>query len=78
MNTNPNYYRLYGVAVAVAFIGALLLGVPVTTVALLGLVLACPLLMIPMMRGMHGDHGQRSRAVSTDGRGRPDDSASHH
>ena len=60
MNKNPNY-GLYAVAIAIAVVGALWLGVPIGTLALLGIVLVCPLMMMFMMRGMHGgdDHSER-------------------
>lgn len=48
------HYGLYAIALAIAVVGALWMGVPVGTIALLGLVLACPLMMIFMMRGMQG------------------------
>ncbi|WP_327727821.1 DUF2933 domain-containing protein [Streptomyces sp. NBC_00487] len=51
MKNNRNY-GLY--AVAVAMVGALALGVPLGDLALLLIVLACPLMMFFMMRGMHG------------------------
>ena len=53
MNKNPNN-GLYAIAIAIAVVGALWLGVPASTIAVLGLVLACPLMMVFMMRGMHG------------------------
>ncbi|MFF7642939.1 DUF2933 domain-containing protein [Streptomyces canus] len=53
MNTNKNY-GLYAIAVAIAFVGALVLGMPLGTLALLAIVVACPLMMFFMMRGMHG------------------------
>jgi hypothetical protein len=57
MNKNPNY-GLFAVAVAVALVGAVWLGVPLGTLAPLAIVLVCPLMMMFMMRGMHdGDHG---------------------
>ena len=56
---NNRNYGLYAVAVAIAVVGALWLGVPVGTLALLGFVLVCPLMMFFMMRGM--DHGGTSR-----------------
>ncbi|WP_030843852.1 DUF2933 domain-containing protein [Streptomyces sp. NRRL F-4474] len=63
MNNTRNY-GLYAVALAIAFVGALALGVPVGTLALLAVVAACPLMMFFMMRGMHGMDGMN---------GRPDD-----
>ncbi|MGW0137489.1 DUF2933 domain-containing protein [Streptomyces calvus] len=57
MNNNKNY-GLYAVALAIAFVGALALGVPLGTLALLAIVAVCPLMMFFMMRGMHGGgHG---------------------
>ncbi|MFD0274242.1 DUF2933 domain-containing protein [Kitasatospora sp. NPDC127111] len=53
MKNNRNY-GLYAIAAAIAFVGALALGVPVGTLALLGIVAVCPLMMFFMMRGMHG------------------------
>ncbi len=51
---------LYAVALAIVVVGALWAGVPVGTLALFGLFLACPLMMFFMMRGMHGgnEHDQ--------------------
>lgn len=54
---NNRNYGLYAIALAVAVVGALWLGLPVGTLALLGLVLVCPLMMLFMMRGMHGGDG---------------------
>ncbi|MFD0374972.1 DUF2933 domain-containing protein [Streptomyces sp. NPDC127112] len=56
MNTNRNY-GLYAIAAAIAFVGALALGVPLGTLAWLALVAACPLMMFFMMRGMHDSQG---------------------
>ena len=56
MRNNRNY-GLYAIAVAIAFVGALVLGMPLGSLALLGIVVACPLMMFFMMRGMHGGHG---------------------
>jgi len=68
---NSRNYGLYAIAVAVAVVGALWLGMPVGTLALLGLILVCPLMMFFMMRGMPGgDDGQQQhrhdRAEGTD------------
>ena len=46
---------LYVVALAILIVGLALAGVPVETLIVLPLVLACPLMMVFMMRGM--DHG---------------------
>ncbi|MFD7627779.1 DUF2933 domain-containing protein [Streptomyces sp. NPDC059851] len=56
MNSNRNY-GLYALAAAIAFVGALALGVPLGTLAWLVLVAACPLMMFFMMRGMHDTDG---------------------
>ncbi|MFE7811267.1 DUF2933 domain-containing protein [Streptomyces sp. NPDC057433] len=64
MTNNNKDYGLYAVALAIAFVGALALGVPLGTLALLAVVAACPLMMFFMMRGMHGGHGdERSMDV---------------
>ncbi|WP_405905354.1 MULTISPECIES: DUF2933 domain-containing protein [unclassified Streptomyces] len=54
MNTKQRNYGLYAVAAAIFVVGALALGLPVGTLFFLAIVLACPLMMIFMMRGMHG------------------------
>ena len=56
---------LYAIALAGLVVGLVFAGVPVGTLLVVPLVLACPLMMIFMMRGMdHGgaadDRGQRS------------------
>ncbi|MEU9046308.1 MULTISPECIES: DUF2933 domain-containing protein [unclassified Kitasatospora] len=51
---NSRNYGLYAIAAAIAVVGALALGMPVGTLALLGIVVACPLMMFLMMRGMAG------------------------
>ena len=53
------YLPWYALAVAVAFVGALAFGVPISTLLLLAAVLACPLMMMSMMggHGMGGGHG---------------------
>ena len=60
MNRHPNL-GLYAVAVAIAVVGALWLGVPVGTLAILAVALACPLMMMFMMGGMHGGDDQHDR-----------------
>ena len=78
MNKNSNY-GLYAVAVAVAIVGVVWLGMPLGTLALLAIVLVCPLMMMFMMRDMHGgDHGGGSERHSPEDRQNPRDSASHH
>jgi hypothetical protein len=53
MGKNINY-GLFALAIAIAVVGALWLGVSASTIAALGVVLVCPLMMMVMMRGMHG------------------------
>jgi hypothetical protein len=57
MNMNPKF-GLYAVAVAIVVLGALWFGVPAGTLVVLGVALACPVMMMFMMGGMHGggDH----------------------
>ena len=59
---NNRNYGLYAVALAIVVVGALWLGLPLGTLALLGLVLVCPLMMIFMMRGMHGGESDQHYA----------------
>ena len=77
MSKNPNY-ALFAVAVAVAVVGALWAGLPLATLALLAVVLACPLMMILMMRGMHdGSNGNGPGHQGPEERDNPHHSASH-
>ena len=55
---------LYALALAVLIVGLAFAGVPVGTLALLPFVLACPLMMFFMMRGM--DHGGSHRTNDED------------
>jgi type III secretory pathway component EscV len=61
---------LYAVALAIAVVGLLALGVPLGSLLLLLVVIACPLMMFFMMRGMHGgeghDHGDTDRSDDAD------------
>ena len=50
---------LYAIALAVLVVGLAFAGVPLGTLLVLPLILACPLMMIFMMRGM--DHGSTNR-----------------
>jgi hypothetical protein len=52
---------LYAIALAVLIVGLAFAGVPLTTVLVGLLVLACPLMMMFMMGG-HGGHGGRGGA----------------
>jgi uncharacterized membrane protein len=47
-------WGLYAVALAILVVGLVWAGVPASTLLVAGLVLACPLMMLVMMRGMHG------------------------
>ncbi|MCX5275391.1 DUF2933 domain-containing protein [Streptomyces virginiae] len=60
MNNNRNY-GLYAIAIAIALVGALALGVPLGTLAILAIVAVCPLMMFFMMRGMHGGDDMHGR-----------------
>lgn len=75
MNTNmtrsPNL-GLYAVAAAIAIVGALWVGVPAGTLAIVGIALACPLMMMLMMGGMMGMHGGGNDS-STQSHDRSDD-----
>ena len=50
-------YGLYAVAIAIVVVGAIWAGLPISTLAVFGLVLVCPLMMFAMMRGMGGSGG---------------------
>jgi hypothetical protein len=52
---------MYAVAAAIAFVGALWAGVPIAVLAPLLILLACPLMMIVMMSGMHGSNRDAER-----------------
>lgn len=57
-------WGLYAVAVAVLVVGLVWAGVPAQTLLFAALVLACPLMMLVMMRGMHGgrdEHDHHTR-----------------
>lgn len=54
-------YRQFAIAAAIVLAGALWLGVRIETIAAVAVVLACPIMMLLMMGGMHG-HGQGDRA----------------
>ena len=57
-------HRPFAVAAALLVIGALAWDVPVGYVLFIGLILACPLMMIFMMRGMGaGDQGNGGQGV---------------
>jgi hypothetical protein len=50
---------LYAIALAVLVVGLVYAGVPLGTLVVLPLVLACPLMMLFMMRGMGGTSRDR-------------------
>jgi len=53
---------LYAIALAVLIVGLAYAGVPLGTLIVLPLILACPLMMLFMMRGMGGmDHSSMSQ-----------------
>lgn len=52
---------LFAAAVALVFAGGLLIGVPFASLVPLLILMACPLMMVLMMTGMHGDHGAEHR-----------------
>lgn len=70
---------LYALALAVLIVGLAFAGVPMGTLLVLPLVLACPLMMFFMMRGM--DHGGAPRTYDDDhnsGPGQRDRSSDRH
>jgi hypothetical protein len=64
---------LYAMALAVLIVGVVYAGVPIGTLVVLPLILACPLMMIFMMRGMGGmNRGNHQPPVKRE------DSPEHH
>lgn len=57
---------LFAVAAAIAFVGALWSGLPLAGLAPALIVLACPLMMVLMMKGMHGGGNEPSEHSDTD------------
>lgn len=55
---NTSNLGLFAIAAAIAFVGALWAGVPLAGLAPALIILACPLMMIFMMKGMHGSDSQ--------------------
>jgi len=58
---NTSNLGLFAIATAIAFVGALWAGVPLAGLAPVLIFLACPLMMIFMMKGMHGGGGSEHR-----------------
>lgn len=52
---------LYALALAVLVVGLAMAGVPLGTLIVVPMVLACPLMMVFMMRGMGHDSAPRDR-----------------
>ncbi|MFE7276150.1 hypothetical protein [Streptomyces sp. NPDC057623] len=78
MDTNQRNYGLYAVAVAISVVGALALGMPVATLFFMAIALACPLMMIFMMRGMHRGDGMHGGQDSSHESRREDDPPAKH
>ena len=51
-------WGLYAIALAILVVGLVALGVPASTLLFGAVVLACPVMMMFMMGGTHGGHGQ--------------------
>jgi hypothetical protein len=62
----PHHMPWYAAALAAVLVGAVAVGVPLSTVLLLLVVLACPVMMMFMMGGMGGGHSDGSDHGSTD------------
>jgi hypothetical protein len=63
----------YAVALAILVVGLVWVGVPANTLLLGAVLLACPLMMVFMMRGMHGEGQANHRHDSPPSDERPDD-----
>jgi hypothetical protein len=50
-----NHLPSYAIAAAILIVGLVAFGIPINSLLVLGFALACPLMMLTMMRGMHGD-----------------------
>ena len=66
-------HGFYALAAAVLVIGALWLGMPVSTLGLLAIVLVCPLMMVFMMKGMHGGYDHAGHGSGPSGDNEPHD-----
>jgi hypothetical protein len=68
-------WGLYAIALAILAVGLVALGVPASTLLFAALALACPLMMMFMMGGMHGgrggtDHDREHGSTASDGHDR--------
>jgi hypothetical protein len=70
-------WGLYAIALAVLVVGLVALGVPAQTLLFGALVLACPLMMMLMMGGMHGGHGHGHGGAGSDPGNAASDSRDH-
>ena len=61
---NKQQLPLYALALAVLVVGLVVAGVPVGALAVVALLLACPLMMFFMMRGMSHDDRPRDNPTS--------------
>jgi hypothetical protein len=72
-------WGLYAIALAILIVGLVALGVPASTLLFVALILACPLMMLFMMRGMHGGGTTAHHNPPTNAPGqRPEDEIHHH
>jgi hypothetical protein len=65
---NRQHLPLYAIAAAILVVGLVALGVPATALLYGAIALACPLMMIFMMRGMHGGDDPGSHATHENSR----------
>jgi DUF2933 family protein len=56
-------WGMYAIALAGLVVGLVALGVPASTLLVAALVLACPLMMVFMMSGMHSGHGGADQSI---------------
>jgi hypothetical protein len=63
-------WGLYAIAAAILIVGLVALGVPASTLLFGALVLACPLMMLFMMGGMHGGHDHTGEHGNSTSEGR--------
>ena len=68
----------YAIALAVLIVGLVYAGVPLSTLVVLPLVLACPLMMMFMMRGMGGMSHDGTNHADDRSPTKRDNSPEHH